>query len=342
VVALWLACISPLLRAAGPVLKSPAHARVVIVEDHAATEAFVPQPAIVRILVQRGVMKFTGQSNVTAAWLSIVSTQDVIGIKVFSLPGPQVGTKPEVVDAVVEGLLAARVPTNHVIIWDQRLADLRRAGFTEIATKHGVRLAGALDTGWDTNVFYESAVLGQLIHGDFEYQKEGERFGRKSFVTKLLTKEVTKIINVSPLLNHNSAGVCGTLYSLALGSADNTLRFEGNTLKLAEAVPDIFNLPKVGEHVALNIVDALVCQYEGEQIGRLHNSAALNQVRFSKDPVALDVLSVQEIIKQRQFAELQSSSRTNQFVLYRNAALIELGIADPRKVEVEVEKASSP
>ena len=37
---------------------------------------------------------------------------------------------------------------------------------------------------------------------------------------------MTKIINVTPLLNHNLAGVSGILYGLAIGSVDNTLRFE--------------------------------------------------------------------------------------------------------------------
>jgi hypothetical protein len=134
-------------------------------------------------------------------------------------------------------------------------------------------------------------------------------------------------------------GVCGNLYSLALGSVDNSLRFEGDTLKLSEAVPEIYALPPLGDRVALNIVDALVCQYEGEQIGRLHNSAALNQLRFSADPVALDVLSIEEITLQRQRSELTPSSHTNKMVLYRNAALLELGTADPKKIEVETEKA---
>src|SRR4030095_8634624 len=105
-------------------------------------------------------------------------------------------------------LLAAKVPTNHIIIWDRQLADLRRAGFALLAQHYGVRLAGALDSGWDETAFYDSALLGQLIYGDLEFQKKADRVGRKSFVSKLLTKEITKIINISPMLNHNSVGVC--------------------------------------------------------------------------------------------------------------------------------------
>ena len=316
------------------------HARIIAVQDDHATEAFDAQPEAVRRLVQRGITNVTGQTSAPAAWRSLISTQDIVGIKVYSLPGPAVGTRPAVVEAVVAGLLAASIPTNHIVIWDRQLADLRRAGFVRLAQQLGVRVAGAADAGWDETAFYDSALLGQLVYGDLEFQKKGDGVGRRSFVSKLLTKEITKIINIPPLLNHNSVGVCGNLYSLAFGSVDNTIRFEGDPARLAEAVPDIYNLSGLGDHVALNIVDALVCQYEGEQIGRLHNSIALNELRFSKDPVALDVLSVEEILKQRARAEGLQSIHTNRMDLYRNGALLELGIADPKKIDLHTIKAT--
>jgi hypothetical protein len=239
---------------------------------------------------------------------------------------------------VIEGLLAAKIPTNHIIIWDRELIDLRLAGFGELAAQYGVRLAGALEAGWDETNSYDSALIGNLVYGDLEFEKKGERIGRKSFVSKLLTKEITKIINVSPMLNHNAIGVCGNLYGLANASVDNFNRFEGDALKLSEAVPDIYNLPAVGERVVLNIVDALVCQYKGQQIGRLHNSIALNELRFSTDPVALDVLSVQEIATQRGRSENLSGNFTNRFEVYLNATLLQLGAADVQKIDIQTVK----
>ena len=317
------------------VASPPPRARVVIVQDPAATITFRPQPEAVHALVQRGLTHYTGHREAGAAWLSLLSTQDVIGIKVFSSPGPQVGTRPAVVEGVIEGLLAAKIPARQIIIWDRQLSDLRRAGFAEVARRYGVRLAGAHDSGWDENTFYDSSLIGQLVYGDLEFQRKGEGVGRKSYVSKLLSREITKIINVSPLLNHNSVGVCGNLYSLALGSVDNTIRFEGDPARLAQAVPEIYALPVLGDRVVLNIVDALICQYQGEEIGRLHDSAELNELRFSTDPVALDVLSVQEINRQRGQSLSITGQRTNRLDLYQNAALLELGSADLRRIDVQ-------
>ena len=152
-------------------------------------------------------------------------------------------------------------------------------------------------------------------------------------MSKLLTREITKIINITPLLNHNLAGVSGNLYSLAIGSVDNIARFESDADRLATAVPEIYALTNLSDHVVLNIVDALICQYEGGERGLLHYSATLNQLRFSRDPVALDVLSFKELDRQRQAANAPIV-KTN-MDLYNNAALLELGASDLKKIRVE-------
>ena len=83
----------------------------------------------------------------------------------------------------------------------------------------------------------------------------------------------------------------------------------------------------------LNITDALVCQYEGGERGRLDYSTALNELRFSTDPVALDVLSLQELDTQRQAAHAPPVSAGHK--LYTNAGLLDLGVSDPKRILVE-------
>ena len=100
-------------------------------------------------------------------------------------------------------------------------------------------------------------------------------------------------------------------------------------------MPEIYALPALGDHVVLNIVDALICQYQGEQTTLLHYSTVLNQLRFSKDPVALDLLSIQELDKQRRAAGI-SSSHTNSMELFENASLLELGTSDPQNIRIEM------
>jgi uncharacterized protein (DUF362 family) len=313
-------------------------ARVVIVQDPAATLAFRPRLDKIRAMVSRGMTNLTGKATVPEAWRSLISTQDVVGIKVVSAPGPNSGTRPAVVRAVVEGLRDAGLPPKQIIVWDKQLSDLTNAGFADLCKRCSVRLGGSSDSGWDDGADekarpYDLPLIGNLVWGDLEFARKNSGGGRKSYVSKLLTREVTKIINITPLLNHNEAGVEGNLYSLAMGSVDNTGRFQFDPERLATAVPDIYNLPALGERVVLNIVDALICQYEGGERALLHYSTVLNQLRFSKDPVALDVLSLQDLERQR-VASTSPAVKLN-LELYNNAALLELGVSDLKKIIVE-------
>jgi len=322
-------------------LPAPAHgaafsnersAHVVIVEDPAATEAFRPRADRVRAMVDRGVTLLTGKTNVADAWLSLVSTQDVVGIKVHSQPGPNSGTRRSVVAGVIEGLLETGLPPDHIIVWDKEIASLRLSGFFELHDRFGVRVEGAARAGWDENVFYESPILGHVVRSDREFGPEADPVGRKSFVSRLVTKEITRIINVAPMMNHNDAGVTGNLFSLSLGAVDNTARFQSSAERLAVAIPEIYALPELGDRVVLNIVDALICQYEGEERSLLHYSTVLNQLRFSRDPVALDVLSLHELESQRKRADAPRIRFARE--IYTNASLLELGNSDTNRIRI--------
>ena len=315
---------------------APSTSKVVLVEDPGATSAFEPQPAIIRDMVNRAMQKFTGKDDIAEAWRTIVSTQDVVGLKIYCAPGRTSGTRPSVVAAVVRGLLAAGLPPHNIVIWDRELSDLRAAGYDELAQRYDVRIAGSDNSGYDEAAFYENAVLGQLIPGDLEYDKNKAKTGRKSYVSKLLTHDITKIITITPLLNHNLAGVTGNLYSLAMGSTDNVARFESEATRLAMAVPEIYALPALSDHVVLNITDALIGQYQGENRSLLHYSTAVNQIWLSKDPVALDVMAIKELDRERRARKMDPAHPNTE--LYHNAWELELGTDDPSKVLIDLVK----
>ncbi len=329
----WLLSLSPAFASDHLTSPSAPTARVVIVEDSFATEAFRPRANRVQIMVNAGVTNLARTADLKSAWLSLVSPRDTVGIKVFSAPGPNSGTRPAVVSAIIEGLLSAGLPPRRIVIWDTRLTDLLLAGFSDVAKKYGVRLTSSTQAGYDEKVYYEKPFVGNPVWGDLEFGRKGPGIGRNSYFSKLLTKEISKIINVTPLLNHDLAGVSGTLYGLAMASTDNIGRFESDPDRLAVAVPEIYGTTNLHDHVVLNITDALICQYEGGERGLLHYSTALNQLRFSKDPVALDVLSIDELERQRKAADAPAIKINRE--LYSNASLLELGVSDLKKISVE-------
>jgi hypothetical protein len=309
--------------------------RIVIVENPDAVSDFQPDAAVVQDMVNRGLTNFTRRAKVAEAWRSLVSTQDVVGIKVCAEPGEISGTRPAVVAAVVHGLLDAGVPADHIIIWDKHADDLRAAGFSRLAAQLGVRASGAAEAGYDPTNFYnpDTATIGNLVWGDLEFGKKGEGVGRKSFLSELVSRQITRIISIAPLLNDNVTGVSGHLYSLAMASVDNTFRFEGDPGRLAVAVPEIYALPALGDRVVLNITDALIGQYEGGERGLLHYSSVPDQLWFSRDPVALDTLAVRELDRERRAAK--APEFTPHLEIYTNAVLLQIGVSDPAKIQVE-------
>ena len=87
-------------------------------------------------------------------------------------------------------------------------------------------------------------------------------------------------------------------------------------------------LPKA----SLHITDALLCQYLAGEV-RLQYSSILNELRFSSDPVALDVLSLIDIerLSRKKHIKISLPSRE----LYENAAGIDLGFADPDLIKID-------
>jgi hypothetical protein len=58
----------------------------------------------------------------------------------------------------------------------------------------------------------------------------------------------------------------------------------------------------------------------------------LGQLRFSTDPVALDLLSIKEIERQRAAAKIEAPKPNMK--IYANAALLELGVDKTNRIEV--------
>lgn len=309
--------------------------RVVEVDGVGLQSAFLADDARVAAAFNLGLFTLTHNATVSDAWRSLIHTNDTVGIKVFSQPGPLSGTRPAVVAAIVHGLLAAGLSVDKIIIWDKHADDLHAAGFFRLGAKLGVRVAGAVEAGYDENVFYlpDSPVIGSLVWGDSEFGKKGDGIARKSFVSKLVSRQITKIISVAPLLNENDAGLCGHFFSLCLGSVDNTRRFEGDADRLSVALPEIYALPSVGDRVVLNVTDALLGQYQGGPASYLQYATVLDQIWLSRDPVALDTLALKELAHQRKRFDIPPPKLN--FQLYTNAVLLQLGVNDPSRIQIE-------
>ena len=214
--------------------KSP----VVKVRDPMATHFFKPDLSRVIAMVETGVQRVTGKKTPAAAWRSMFTPKDVIGIKVNSHSGTLIGTRPSVVAAVIEGLLQGGIPASQIVIWDKQLHDLKQAGYAKFTQKYGVQIAGARDSGYDEwNPYQLKAFGGKLQPGDHLFGKT--KYSNISHLSKLVTHRFTAIISIHSPMFIPQKGTSGHLAELALASADNIQRFNYSFLHYRSAVVDL-------------------------------------------------------------------------------------------------------
>lgn len=294
---------------------SDAASRVVAVRD--------PQAANVRAMVAAGIKKLVGTADEAVAWRALVSTNDVVGIKINTQAAPLHATHRSIVDAIVAGLCSGNVPAENIWVFDRDLEKMGDAGFT------GPRMSGA---EWDAEAFYESKLVGRLIWGDLLFRPNDEQLSTRSHLPKLLTRTITKLINVPVLQSHDACGLCGCLHNVSIGMVDNVRRFEQYGQNGNPAIAEIAALPAVRRKLVLNVMDALTAGYAGGPAFRPQYSWQLNTIYFSRDPVALDATCLQLLETKRKEANVSPLGDRAGHIA--SATQIGLGQNDPKQIEV--------
>src|SRR5439155_6831371 len=137
--------------------------------DPSAIKQYQANPAIVRGMVNRLVLAATGQPDLARAWGSLVSPNDKIGIKISAAGGELFTTHRDVVNAIVEGLVAAGHSRGSIIVWDRSLAGASGAGYDGRAEGYQLRAIPPRD-GYDAKAVFSAPILGNLVWGDLEYK----------------------------------------------------------------------------------------------------------------------------------------------------------------------------
>src|SRR2546421_11953761 len=148
---------------------SPTPSIVYAVHDPASIKDYKTNPRVVHEMVNRLVLAATGQSEVAKAWTSLVSPNDRIGIKISAAGGELFTTHHDVVNAIVDGLVAAGHPRSSIIVWDRSLGGIKDAGYRPEADGYQLKAIAPRD-GYDPKAMLTTPLLGKLVWGDFEYK----------------------------------------------------------------------------------------------------------------------------------------------------------------------------
>ncbi|HEX8312277.1 MAG TPA: DUF362 domain-containing protein [Chthoniobacteraceae bacterium] len=293
---------------------APKNSIIFSAHDPQAIDRFTENPAVTRRMVDQLVMAVTGQSEIGQAWRTLVSAKDRIGIKVAAAGAPYFSSRRGVVEAILAGLESSGVPRRQVIVWDRDTADLRRAGFDAKRLGCEVRSIEPA-SGYDKEAMFTAPVLGKLIWGDLLFTqkaqkvggklpKEGDQLSSSSYIAKLVSKEITKVINVPVITDGAGAGIAGALYNMTVPNVDNWRRFTQTDASATEALASLYEDERVGAKVVITIMDGLLAQYAGGPRGNPNYAFAHATVYASRDPVALDATAFRLIEGWRAEAKL--------------------------------------
>ena len=262
---------------------------------------------VVSEMIDQAMMKLTGLDSAKEAWKDFVLPNDIVGIKINPLAGKRLSTHRIIVDKIIDGLYGACVLKNQIIIWDRFEKHLIDAGYEINQSDKDVRVfaSDSPNVGYDDEVYYETEK-------DVEVRRESGN--TRSRYTKIVSQEVTVIINVPVMKHHGITGVSACLKNLAFGSVDNTFRFHSNPLNCDPAISDIFAHAVIKDKLVLNIVDGLLAAFDGGPTYDPDGTWKYGGIFVSSDPVALDQFVLDTINETRQEVNLDTITRLAKYI----------------------------
>jgi uncharacterized protein (DUF362 family) len=154
--------------------------------------------------------------------------------------------------------------------------------------------------------------------------------GKSSYFTKIVTETVTKIVNVPILKNAGATTTC-CLKNLSYGALSNTSRLHKLWM---QSVAEPCAFPVLRDKVVLNIVDGLQACYDGGPGANPKFIYDANVLLFGTDPVAVDAVAHDIIVKERMARGTQQVDAGGRSAFLNIAEGLGLGVAARDKIKI--------
>jgi uncharacterized protein (DUF362 family) len=292
-------------------------ARVVLAHDDAFwPKAGTPRASLIRKSLDQAMVRLTGQRTARAAWKRLFKPKDRVLVKLNCLAGRSLSTRPEIVEAVTDGVHSAGVPWRQIILWERLASELKEAGYAPRSGGGYVQVVGA----------------DQINKGIKGYEPTPEIVGSVgSCFSLLLTRWATAVVNVPILKDHNLAGVSGGMKNF-YGAIHNPNKYHDNNCD--PYIADLCTAPHIRNKLRLIVCDALKAQCENGPAFSPAYAWRYNGFLVSLDPVAIDAVGAQIIDRRRQEQGLKSLAEAGRAPVWiRTAAQRGLGEADLARIE---------
>ncbi|MBN1388894.1 MAG: DUF362 domain-containing protein [Bacteroidales bacterium] len=295
-------------------------------------------------MLEKAILGLTGERRLNKAWRQFVSPGEKIGLKVNPVAGKTLKTSHAVTKSIIRQLEESGIDRSDIIIWDRRLMQLHETGYTE-ENYPGIRIMGTEQQD-EKGSYYDSdgKLYGEkMIDKDWYYwaDVDGEydeytipfmvNGGKYSYFTRIVTKDLDKIINV-PILKNAGATVTAAMKNLAFGSVTNTGRLHAQLWN--ETCAYVCAFAPVRDKVVLNIVDGLKGCFNGGPGANPQFFCNYNTMLVGTDPVAIDRITHEIVVAKRIEEGIQKADNPQASAFLDMAESLELGISRREMIEL--------
>ena len=265
-------------------------------------------------MLSLGFRSLTGTSDAGEALSRIFARDARIGIKINTIGGPRISTRPELSLSLADLLIKHGWPERNVVIWDRTNRELREAGYSLSDRAQGLKIL-ATDTagaGYETEVFVHRTI-GSLF-------------------STIQTHFVTASISLAILKDHGLAGITAGMKNY-FGAIHNPNKYHDSHCD--PFIAELFDSEPIKAKHKLSLLDALVVQYHRGPAYHSQWAEPLGVLIFSQDPVAADAVGwrlVEKLRSSKGLPSLKEEDREPRFL----ASAENLGLGRAGKDSIEV------
>lgn len=241
-----------------------------------------------------------------------------IGIKINTIGGRKISTRPELSLSLAELLVKNGWPDRNIVIWDRTNRELREAGYN-LSDRAGGLKVFATDTA---GAGYETEIVSHRNIG--------------SLFSTIQTQFATASISLAILKDHGLAGITAGMKNY-FGAIHNPNKYHDSHCD--PFIAELFDSGPIKSKHKLTILDALVVQYHRGPSFHTQWAEPCGALILSRDPVAADAVGwrlIEQLRSRKGLPSLKEEGREPVFL--GSAEKLGLGHADAKSIEViEVE-----
>jgi uncharacterized protein (DUF362 family) len=265
-------------------------------------------------MLSLGFRKLMGTAETGQGLARLFAREARIGIKINTIGGRKISTRPELSLSLAELLIKNGWPERNVVIWDRTNRELREAGYSLSDRPSGLKVF-ATDTagaGYETEIFTHRNI-GSLF-------------------STIQTNFVTDSISLAILKDHGLAGITAGIKNY-FGAIHNPNKY--HDAHCDPFIAELFDSEPIKTKHKLSILDALLVQYHRGPSFHPQWAEPYGALIFSLDPVAADAVGWRLVEKLRSGKGLPSLKEEGREPLFlASAEKLGLGRSGSESIEV--------